>query len=145
MHTTAARRQERRTHFDLPELFILGRAPRLANSRCPAAGPRSTTQTAIGVKHPQIVQKSQGALGRTYNTRAFFHGASASTMRGVLLGFPVLAFFTPTLLLAVDLAQQAPGALAGAFVLQYLGLLGERWFFFAQARHPQNLYYQTIA
>jgi len=66
-------------------------------------------------------------------------------MRGVLLGFPVLAFFTPTLLLAVDLAQQAPGALAGAFVLQYLGLLGERWFFFAQARHPQNLYYQTIA
>ena len=32
-----------------------------------------------------------------------------------------------------------------AFVLQYLGLLAERWFFFAQANHPQNLYYQTIS
>jgi hypothetical protein len=30
-------------------------------------------------------------------------------------------------------------------VLQYLGLLAERWFFLAQARHPQNLYYQTIS
>ncbi|MCK9215175.1 MAG: hypothetical protein WBI05_04125 [Rhodoferax sp.] len=31
-----------------------------------------------------------------------------------------------------------------ALVLQYLGLLAERWFFFAQANPPQNLYYQTI-
>jgi len=26
-----------------------------------------------------------------------------------------------------------------------LGLLAERWFFFAQANHPQNLYYQQIS
>jgi DMSO reductase anchor subunit len=26
-----------------------------------------------------------------------------------------------------------------------LGLLAERWFFFAQANHPQNLYYQNIS
>jgi DMSO reductase anchor subunit len=25
------------------------------------------------------------------------------------------------------------------------GLLAERWLFFAQARHPQNLYYQTVS
>jgi DMSO reductase anchor subunit len=31
-----------------------------------------------------------------------------------------------------------------AFAVQYVGLLFERWFFFAQANHPQNLYYQTI-
>jgi DMSO reductase anchor subunit len=35
--------------------------------------------------------------------------------------------------------------LAPAFVVQYLGLMAERWFFFAQASHPQNLYYQVIA
>ena len=29
--------------------------------------------------------------------------------------------------------------------VQYAGLLAERWFFFAQARHPQNLYYQAIS
>lgn len=39
--------------------------------------------------------------------------------------------------------QQAP-ALLLAFAIQYLGLLFERWFFFAQANHPQNLYYQVV-
>jgi hypothetical protein len=29
--------------------------------------------------------------------------------------------------------------------VQYMGLIAERWFFFAQANHPQNLYYQTIS
>jgi len=24
-------------------------------------------------------------------------------------------------------------------------LFAERWYFFAEARHPQNLYYQTIS
>jgi DMSO reductase anchor subunit len=32
-----------------------------------------------------------------------------------------------------------------ACVIQYAGLLAERWFFFAQAHHPQNLYYQRAA
>jgi DMSO reductase anchor subunit len=36
-------------------------------------------------------------------------------------------------------------ALVLAFAVQYSGLLAERWFFFAQANHPQNLYYQSIA
>jgi hypothetical protein len=30
-------------------------------------------------------------------------------------------------------------------VLQAPGLLAERWFFLAQANHPQNLYYQAVA
>jgi len=32
-----------------------------------------------------------------------------------------------------------------AFALQYTGLLVERWTFFAEATHPQNLYYQKVA
>ena len=28
---------------------------------------------------------------------------------------------------------------------QIVGLMLDRWFFFAQARHPQNLYYQAIS
>jgi DMSO reductase anchor subunit len=32
-----------------------------------------------------------------------------------------------------------------AFLVQFAGLLAERWYFFAEARHPQNLYYQSIA
>jgi DMSO reductase anchor subunit len=41
--------------------------------------------------------------------------------------------------------QGGVALLAGAFAMQYLGLLAERWYFFAQANHPQNLYYQSIA
>ena len=32
-----------------------------------------------------------------------------------------------------------------AFSLQFAGLLAERWTFFAEANHPQNLYYQSIS
>ena len=31
------------------------------------------------------------------------------------------------------------------FALFDLGLIAERWYFLAQANHPQNLYYQTVS
>jgi sulfite dehydrogenase (quinone) subunit SoeC len=34
--------------------------------------------------------------------------------------------------------------LLAAFAVQYVGSILVRWFFFAQANHPQNLYYQTV-
>jgi DMSO reductase anchor subunit len=56
------------------------------------------------------------------------------------LGSPVALL----LLVAAGLATQAFSLLLAAFLAQYAGLLAERWFFFAQANHPQNLYYQTV-
>ena len=47
-------------------------------------------------------------------------------------------------MLAIGLNGDYTGLLSAAFIIQYVGLLAERWFFFAQANHPQNLYYQTI-
>jgi sulfite dehydrogenase (quinone) subunit SoeC len=113
----------------------------LRNSRLVAA---STLQTAIGIKHPRIQQKSQGAMGGSFNTREFFHGKSAAFMRVVKPAFLALAFVVPLLLLGLNLAEPGAVLLGLAFVVQYTGLLAERWFFFAEARHPQNLYYQTI-
>ena len=110
--------------------------------------PRSTVQTAIGVKHPQIVQRSMGFMGGSFNTREFFHGATAGWLRAVKPAFIVLAFVLPLILLAAGRAQRADDSallLTLAFAVQYVGLLAERWFFFAQARHPQNLYYQAVA
>ena len=104
--------------------------------------PRSTMQTAIGVKHPYIVQRSMGAMGGSFNTREFFHGKSAAFLRGIRPAFLLLAFVVPLALLTLGLFT--PALLGIAFILQYIGLLAERWFFFAQANHPQNLYYQTI-
>ncbi len=105
---------------------------------------RSTLATAIGVRHAQIQQKAQGAMGGSFNTREYFHGKTAVFLKSVKWIFLVLVFPVPILLLALGLQNGSGALLAMAFVVQYIGLLAERWFFFAQARHPQNLYYQTI-
>lgn len=107
--------------------------------------PKSSLQTAIGVKHPRIVQKSQGQMGGSFNTREFFHGRTRYFVRAVKWIFLLFAFVLPVLLAAVALASATPALLLPAFVVQFAGLLAERWFFFAQARHPQNLYYQVIS
>ncbi|HYR05424.1 MAG TPA: DmsC/YnfH family molybdoenzyme membrane anchor subunit [Gallionella sp.] len=104
--------------------------------------PKSTIQTAIGIKHPHIVQRSQGAMGGSFNTREFFHGKSDEFLRAIKPVFLILAFVVPLALLA--LGMFTPVLLGITFILQYIGLLAERWFFFAQANHPQNIYYQTI-
>ncbi|GAB4121786.1 MAG: dimethyl sulfoxide reductase anchor subunit [Sideroxydans sp.] len=121
-------------------LALVGRlASLLRNGRLK---PTSTIQTAIGVKHPQITQRSMGAMGGSFNTREFFHGKSGAFLRAIKPAFLLLAFVLPLALLAIGLTS--PMVLGFAFILQYLGLLAERWFFLAQANHPQNLYYQTI-
>jgi sulfite dehydrogenase (quinone) subunit SoeC len=121
-------------------LAFAGRSASLArNARLK---PKSTIQTAIGMKHPYIVQRSMGLMGGSFNTREFFHGKSEAFLRTIKPAFLILAFLVPLILLAP--LTSSPLLLGSAFVLQYLGLLAERWFFFAQANHPQNLYYQTI-
>jgi DMSO reductase anchor subunit len=32
-----------------------------------------------------------------------------------------------------------------ALIIHFIGLLAERWMFFAEANHPQNLYYQRVS
>ena len=54
------------------------------------------------------------------------------------------AFALPALLLAAGLAGAPKATIIGAFAVQYAGLLAERWYFFAQSSHPQNIYYQAI-
>ena len=127
-------------------ITALGAASRIASLvRNARLKPRSTLQTAIGVKHPRIVQSAVGFLGGSYNTKEFFHGRSRAVLRSVKWGFLVAAFAIPLALLAAAWAGAPPAALVAAFVIQYFGLLAERWFFFAQANHPQNLYYQAVA
>jgi DMSO reductase anchor subunit len=107
--------------------------------------PRSTLQTAIGIRHPQITQRAQGFMGGSFNTREFFHGKTPGALRGVKWAFLLGAFVLPLGLVALGLGSASAELLVMAFAVQYLGLLAERWFFFAQANHPQNLYYQTVA
>jgi DMSO reductase anchor subunit len=122
-------------------LAYLGRLASLArNARL---RPKSTLASAIGVKHPKIVQIAQGAIGGSFNTREFFHGRPREVVRAARWTLLALVFPLPALLMLA--APQSAPALGAAFLLQYAGLLAERWYFFAEAKHPQNLYYQAIA
>lgn len=129
-------------------LTLLGLGTRIASLiRNARIKPKSTLQTAIGIKHPRIVQKSQGFMGGSFNTREFFHHRSDGFVRAVKWIFLVAAFGIPTALLALSLLMTVDptNVLIAAAVIQYFGLVAERWFFFAQANHPQNLYYQSAS
>lgn len=106
---------------------------------------KSTTQTAIGVRHTKVVQTSMGQMGGSFNTREFFHGKSDLVIQNIRTIFLVLVFPVPIALVWMADTSSSATLLALAFVLQYIGLLAERWFFFAQSNHPQNLYYQKIS
>ncbi|NJD86667.1 MAG: DMSO reductase [Betaproteobacteria bacterium] len=107
--------------------------------------PVSTLQTAIGVRHPAIRQISQGFTAGSFNTHEFFHGQAASLVRSVKWIFLAAAFVVPAALLAGHLGNGSHALLAAAIAIQMAGLMAERWFFFAEANHPQNLYYQAVA
>ncbi|MEA3243276.1 MAG: DmsC/YnfH family molybdoenzyme membrane anchor subunit [Pseudomonadota bacterium] len=105
---------------------------------------KSTTGTAVGIRHARIEQKSQGFMTGSFNTREFFHGAPQAIFKAIKWLFLVSVFPVPIVLLSLGLSANVAGVFVIAFTVQYAGLLAERWFFFAEANHPQNLYYQTV-
>lgn len=107
--------------------------------------PRSTLQSATGLQAARVVQRAMGMTAGSFNTREFFHRASRAALRRVRVGFQLLAFAVPCVLLAWAMAGGGTALWLAAVPLQLAGVLAERWFFFAQARHPQNLYYQVVS
>ncbi|MEZ5841517.1 MAG: DmsC/YnfH family molybdoenzyme membrane anchor subunit [Hyphomicrobiales bacterium] len=127
-------------------LLVLATGTRIASLiRNRRIRPKSTLQTAIGVHHRQIAQKTQGSMGGSFNTREFFHGKSPLFLKSTRWLFLVAAFLVPFILTVMAIVLQRPEPLFAAVAIQALGLLVERWFFFAEANHPQNIYYQSIA
>ncbi|AOJ05585.1 MULTISPECIES: dimethyl sulfoxide reductase anchor subunit family protein [Burkholderia] len=111
--------------------------------------PRSTVQSATGIHARRVVQRSRGFTAGAFNLREFFHGKTPLTLQRMKWTFLICAFAVPFALLAIGGAA-APAVASfrlacGAFAIQYAGLVAERWFFFAEARHPQNVYDQCAA
>jgi DMSO reductase anchor subunit len=106
--------------------------------------PKSDMTSAIGVRHSSIQQKSRGFTAGSFNTREYFHGKTALFLRNIKWIFITMVFVLPVLLLLRGFESNIFIVFVLAFVIQYIGLLAERWFFFAQANHPQNLYYQAV-
>jgi DMSO reductase anchor subunit len=126
----------------LTAIAFLGRLASL--ERNARLRPRSTLATAIGIKHPRIEQKAAGFLGGSFNTREFQHGRTRKFVGSMRTGFLLFAFAVPVLLIVTGLEAGGIAWLVLAFLVQFGGLLAERWVFFAEANHPQNLYYQAI-
>lgn len=106
--------------------------------------PKSSVQSATGLKG-HVVQRSQGFTAGSFNTKEFFHGRTRRALALVKWGFLVAVFPVPLVFLAAGLVFDELWLFIAAFVVQYAGLIAERWFFFAQANHPQNIYYQAIS
>jgi sulfite dehydrogenase (quinone) subunit SoeC len=107
--------------------------------------PKSTLQSATGIRAERVVQIAMGFTGGAFNTREFFHGATRVFLTRLRWAVHGLAFGLPAALV-VWVTQGGPlSALPAACAIQCAGLLAERWLFFAQARHPQNLYYQVVS
>jgi DMSO reductase anchor subunit len=117
----------------------------LSLRRNAALVPRSTLQSATGIRSHKLTQVSMGMTGGSFNTREFFHGCTLALLGGVKLGFVLMAFVLPLLMLLYALRGGPRWTFIAAALVQAPGLLAERWFFFAQARHPQNLYYQVVS
>ena len=106
---------------------------------------RSTLQSATGIRAARLVQTSMGMSAGSFNTREFFHRASLLAMRRIRLAVIALAFAGPVALMLLAWATASAPLWIVAALLQAPGLLADRWYFFAQAKHPQNLYYQVVS
>ena len=107
---------------------------------------RSTLQSATGIGSARLAQTSMGMSAGSFNTREFFHRASASALRRIKGIAIVLGFALPALLIAGVAVGALPDlACVAALIVQAPGLIADRWLFFAQAKHPQNLYYQVVS
>ncbi|MFZ9759586.1 MAG: dimethyl sulfoxide reductase anchor subunit family protein [Burkholderiaceae bacterium] len=104
--------------------------------------PKSTLSSATGIPG-NVRQVTMGIMGGSFNTREFFHGVSHGLMRQLRPTVLMLAFVLPLVMLFVLPLTAFTAALIA--LVHLLGMLAERWLFFAQANHPQNLYYQRIA
>jgi len=126
-------------------LTILGLIARSGSlARNARLRPKSSLQSATGIRG-RVVQRSQGFTAGSFNTREFFHGVKPYVLRSVKRGFLLLGFVMPAALMTAGLAFDQHWMFIAAFPVQYAGLVAERWYFFAEANHPQNLYYQVIA
>ena len=131
---------------DALALTLLGMATRLYQAgRNGRVRWRSSLKTAIGSHHPQIRQITQGFMGQSFNTIEFSAPGGAGTVRRLTVFFVLAGFVVPAVLLTASLGGGGCGLLVAATLCQFVGLLAERWVFFAAGSHVQNLYYQAKA
>ncbi|OWF66375.1 hypothetical protein B6A14_04070 [Polynucleobacter hirudinilacicola] len=107
--------------------------------------PKSNLATATGIKGNNIRQTSMGLMGGSFNTREFFHHQTDKVIANIRKIILLCAYVIPMILMAYAITSPDFLVITLALLINYLGLLAERWMFFAEANHPQNLYYQRVS
>lgn len=107
--------------------------------------PISTINSATGLNASNVRQTSMGMTGGSFNTKEFFHHKSDTVIRNLRRITLIAAYILPLLLLVLAIGQDQAVWVFIAFIAQLSGLMAERFLFFADANHPQNLYYQRIS
>ena len=107
--------------------------------------PKSNLASATGIKESNIRQTSMGFMGGSFNTREFFHHQTDQVINNIRKIILLLVYVGPMVLLAFNMDSPSITQVAIALAMHYVGLLAERWMFFAEANHPQNLYYQRVS
>lgn len=107
--------------------------------------PKSNLATATGIKGGNIRQTSMGLMGGSFNTREFFHHQTDRVIANLRKIILLCAYVIPMILMAYSITTPSIVMIVLALLINYLGLLAERWMFFAEANHPQNLYYQRVS
>lgn len=105
----------------------------------------STIATATGFTREPVRLLDVGHTAGTFLTHEFGYTITQNASLLLRILVFVLAFIVPTLLLITNMMQTIttiPLMLIG-FLSAFLGVLIERWLFFAEARHVVNLYHGT--
>ena len=107
--------------------------------------PKSNLASATGIKSSNIRQTSMGFMGGSFNTREFFHHQTDRVINNIRKITLLMVYVVPMILLAFNINSPSAPQITLALAIHYFGLLAERWMFFAEANHPQNLYYQRVS
>jgi DMSO reductase anchor subunit len=127
-------------------LILLAWGFRVAGLRRNAVlSPKSTLSSATGIPGARLSQTAMGMTGGAFNTREFQHRRSDLFIQKIRWWLHGLGYAAPVALMGFALLTGAALWVVAAVVVQALGLVADRWMFFAQARHPQNLYYQRVS
>ncbi len=105
----------------------------------------SSLQSAVGMRHRNLRQITRGFTADAFNLKEFFHTGGPGLLTLLTGAYVMTAFILPMAIVALGWEKNSTALFAFAFAVQYAGLIMERWTFFAEARHPQNLYYQKVA
>lgn len=100
-----------------------------------------TINTATGFEKANVRLLDAGHSANTFLTNEFVYNAAPSTLSALRKVVAMLAFAMPAILLFVALTNALGVLVYVAVILMMLGLLVERWLFFAEARHVVRLYH----